>query len=31
MAAVERGDFHATDWREAIARIRNNLSQGHPS
>ncbi len=31
MEAVERGDFHATDWREAIARIRKNLAQGRSS
>lgn len=30
MTAVERGNFRATDWREAIARIRKNLAHGRP-
>lgn len=30
LARVERGDFAASDWREALARIRQSLS-GNPS
>jgi hypothetical protein len=31
LARIEQGDFSASDWREALARIRQSLVQGPPA
>jgi putative addiction module component (TIGR02574 family) len=30
LARVEQGNYSASDWREALARIRQSLAQGTP-